>query len=667
MKRSWSLNIFPLSAESISRLAIILVSIISILTLLGWMTGIDILKSINPHFTAMRVVTALCFLLSAAALFCIKNRSAGHWQIKVSRLFSATVSIIGLLTVICYLVELQTGQQWAWAHNTFLNFLHVPTDRMAIITAIFFSVFGFVLILLSIDSRHAANISHALLLPITILTYLVLVGYIFNVKVFYVWLQIAVALNTGIAFSFLCLASFCIRPESWLMKVFTGDEPGAIMARRLLPAFLILPIIIGWLRIQGERRDVFGSDLGVALVAVTYAIGFFWLVWFNARSINRTDQIRRRAQEALSESEVRFRLLFAQAAVGIKRLDVQGRMLEVNDKLCDILGYSRPELLLLSLANVTHPDDLAGEQVQLGRLLAGQINNYSIEKRCLRKDGSVIWVRVTSSLPSVTDPPVTDPSAKWWISVVEDITHRKQAQDALNLTTAELARSNKDLEQFAYIASHDLQEPLRAVAGFMGILKKKYQDKLDGDAREYIDYAVEGAERMQALINGLLAYSRVGTRGGDLKPMSMQTAFYAAINNLHMAIGESKAVITHDELPDITADAVRMTQLLQNLIANAIKFCGKDLPEIHLMARHEDQHWVFGVRDNGIGIETQYFERVFLIFQRLHTRNQYPGTGIGLALCKKIVERHEGRIWIESEPGRGSTFYFTIPDKGDNK
>ena len=446
------------------------------------------------------------------------------------------------------------------------------------------------------------------------------------------------------------------------MKVFTGDQSGAIMARRLLPALLILPLIIGWLRIQGERTDVFGSELGVALVAVTYAICFLGLVWFNARSINRTDQIRRQAQEALHESEVRYRLLFAQAAVGIKRMDVQGRMLEVNDKLCDILGYSRPELLLLSLTNITHSDDLAGEQVQLGRLLAGQINNYSIEKRCLRKDGSVIWVKVTSSLPSVTDL-----SVKWWISVVEDITNRKQAQDALNLTTAELARSNKDLEQFAYIASHDLQEPLRAVAGFMSILKKKYHDKLDYDAREYIDQSVEGAERMQTLINGLLAYSRVGTRGGDLKPMSMQTAFDAAINNLQVAIGESKAVITHDELPDITADAAQMTQLLQNLIANAIKFCGKGLPEIHLIARHEDQHWVFGVRDNGIGIETQYFERIFLIFQRLHTRNQYPGTGIGLALCKKIVERHAGKIWVESALDCGSTFYFTIPDKGDNK
>jgi len=662
MERGWSSNIFPLSAESVGRLAIILVSIISILTLFGWMIGIDILKSINPHFTAMRVVTALCFLLSAAALVCIKNRSAGHWQIKVSRLFSSAVSTIGLLTIICYLVELQTGQEWAWAHNSFLNFLNVPADRMAIITAILFFVFGFVLILLSIGGRHAADISHALLLPITILTYLVLVGYLFNVKVFYEWLQSAVALNTGIAFGFLCIASFCIRPESWLMKVFTGDESGAIMARRLLPALLILPLIIGWLRIQGERTGVFGSDFGVALVAVTYAICFLGLVWFNARSVNRTDQIRRQAQEALRESEVRYRLLFEQAAVGIKRMDVEGRMLEVNDKLCDILGYSRPELLLLSLANITHPDDLAGEQVQLKRLLAGQINNYSIEKRCLRKDGSVIWVKVTSSLPSVTDP-----SAKWWISVVEDITNRKQAQDALNLTTAELERSNKDLEQFAYIASHDLQEPLRAVAGFMGILKKKYQDKLDDDARKYIDYAVEGAERMQALINGLLAYSRVGTRGGDLKPMSMQTAFYAAINNLQVAIGESKAVITHDELPDITGDAAQMTQLQQNLIANAIKFCGKGLPEIHLMARHEDQHWVFGVRDNGIGIETEYFERIFLIFQRLHTRNQYPGTGIGLALCKKIVERHAGRIWVESAPGCGSTFYFTIPDKGDNK
>ena len=512
------------------------------------------------------------------------------------------------------------------------------------------------------EAADAPDLGHALLLPITILAYLVLVGYLFNVKIFYEWLQVAVAVNTGISFCFLCLASFCIRPQSWLMKVFTGEEAGAIMARRLLPALLMLPLIIGWLRLQGERIGIFGSELGVALVAATYAICFFWLVWFNARSINRTDHIRRLAEDALRESEMRFRLLFAQAAVGIKRMDFQGHILEVNDKLCEILGYSRVELLQLTLAHITHPEDLALEQAELGRLLAREISNYSIEKRCVRKEGSVIWVRVTSSLPFAGDQ-----HAEWWISVVEDITTRKQAEDALQQMTVELARSNKDLEQFAYIASHDLQEPLRAVAGFIGILKKQYKDKLDADALDYIDQSIEGAERMKALINDLLTYSRVGTRGEALKSMSMQAALDRAINNLQLAISESKTVITHDALPAIMADASQMTQLLQNLIANAIKFCGKSRPEINITARHDDEHWVFGVRDNGIGIEPQYFERIFLIFQRLHTRNQYPGTGIGLALCKKIVERHAGKIWVESAQGGGSTFYFTIPDKGDSK
>ena len=662
MKRSLHSLFFPLSVESVGWFAIILVFIISILALLGWILGVASLTSVNPDFTAMRVVTALCFLLSAAALACIHGRSAGRWQITVSRLFAAVVSIIGILTIVCYLVELQTGHEWALVHNSFLIFLHVPADRMAIITAILFSLFGFVLLLLSAGSGRAADISHALLLPLTVLTYLVLVGYLFNIKVFYEWLQIAVALNTGIAFSFLCIAAFCIRPESWLMKVFTGKEAGAIMARRLLPALLILPIVIGWVRMEGERTGVFGSELGVALVAVTYAICFFWLVWFNARSVNRTDQSRRLAEEALRESEERFRLLFAQAAVGIKRMDPRGRMLEVNDKLCDILGYSRAELLLLSLANITHPEDLAREQAELVRLLAGEINNYSIEKRCLRKDGNIIWVRVTSSLPSTDDRP-----AEWCISIVENITTRKQAEAALQQIAVELTRSNNDLEQFAYIASHDLQEPLRAVAGFMGILKKKYKVKLDADALDYIDQSIEGAERMQALINDLLAFSRIGTRGETFKPMSMQTAFDAAINNLQVSLEESKSIITHDSLPDIMADASQMTQLLQNLISNAIKFRGIGPPEIHIIAHRDDQHWVFGVRDNGIGIEPQYFERIFLIFQRLHTRNQYPGTGIGLALCKKIVERHAGSIWVESALDCGSTFYFTIPDKGENK
>ncbi len=246
-----------------------------------------------------------------------------------------------------------------------------------------------------------------------------------------------------------------------------------------------------------------------------------------------------------------------------------------------------------------------------------------------------------------------------------DITERKGAEEKLKLTLADLERSNKELEQFAYVASHDLQEPLRMVSSYTQLLARRYQGKLGADADEFIAYAVDGANRMQGLINDLLAYSRVGTRSKGFEPADCAAVLDQALANLKAAIEKSGAVVTHHRLPTVTADSQQLVQLFQNLIGNAIKFHVEQPPRIHVSAEQKGDEWVFAVRDNGIGIEPQYAERIFVIFQRLHAREEYPGTGIGLAICKKIVERRGGRIWVESQPGIGSTFYFTIPIGGN--
>lgn len=238
-----------------------------------------------------------------------------------------------------------------------------------------------------------------------------------------------------------------------------------------------------------------------------------------------------------------------------------------------------------------------------------------------------------------------------------------EARQKLEESVAELGRSNADLQQFAYVASHDLQEPLRMVSSYTQLIARRYKGKLDADADEFIAFAVDGANRMQRLILDLLAYSRVNTAGRQFEPTAMETVLKAALNNLTNAVKESQAIITHDPLPAVMGDDKQLAQLFQNLLSNAVKFGGAQPPRIHISAKQTDGEWLFSVRDHGIGLDPQYADRIFVIFQRLHTREEYPGTGIGLAICKKIVERHGGRMWVESELGKGATFYFTLRDE----
>ncbi len=370
------------------------------------------------------------------------------------------------------------------------------------------------------------------------------------------------------------------------------------------------------------------------------------------------------AQEAVRRASRYARGLLEASLDPLVTISPEGQITDVNLATEEATGASRDRLIGSDFSDYFTEPDKARQGYQ-AVISQGLVRDYPLTIRHVSGRTMDVLYNATVYRNEAGD-------IQGVFAAARDITERKHAEEELakyrehleelvQQRTEELARSNRDLEQFAYVASHDLQEPLRVVTGYLQLIDDRYRDRLDQDAHEFIAFAVEGAARMHSLINDLLAYSRVGSTGKPFGPTECQAVLGQAMANLQTAIRESGAAITHGPLPTVRGDATQLVQLLQNLIGNAIKFRGTQPPAIHVGAERSDGRWVFSVRDNGIGIEPQYADRIFIIFQRLHTRDKYPGTGIGLAICTKIVERHGGRIWVESVPGQGSTFFFTLP------
>ncbi len=381
--------------------------------------------------------------------------------------------------------------------------------------------------------------------------------------------------------------------------------------------------------------------------------------------VSRDDTARRQVQQDLMASEERLRMTIEAAEMGIWFWDLEKNEVSCSEQFRAMFGLP-PEVKLTYEACLarTHPDDQEQIKENVKKTIELGVPFY-MEYRVIWPDSSVRWI--TAKGRAQRNP---EGVAVHMQGIVVDITERKAAQETLRSReglerrAAELKRSNDDLQQFAYIAAHDLQEPLRMVASYTQLLAKRYRGKLDSDADEFIAYAVDGAHRMQLLIRDLLAYCRVGTTGKELHETSSADALEQVILNLQTAIEESGAVVTHDALPTVMADSTQLIQLFQNIVENAIKYRGTELPRVHISAeRNAGNEWIFSIQDNGIGIDSQYFEKIFVMFQRLHSRSEFSGTGIGLTVCKKIAERHGGRVWVESNPGKGSTFYVALPGK----
>lgn len=361
-------------------------------------------------------------------------------------------------------------------------------------------------------------------------------------------------------------------------------------------------------------------------------------------------------KESLSDTSyelVSLKFALDEAAI-VAITDIKGTITYINKKFCEISKYSPEELIGQNHRIINsgfHPKEFFRDMYRTianGRVWKGQIKNRA-------KDGSFYWV-------DTTIVPLTNREGKLskYLAIRFDITAQKRIEEELVKALLDVEQSNSELEQFAYIASHDLQEPLRMIGSYSQLLTRRYEGKLDAKADQYINYITEGVQRMQTLIKDLLHYSRTATSKEDMQPVDLNIVMTEVLTDLKVAIETSHADIKVSPLPSLKANHTQVRQLFQNLIGNAIKFRGDESPVIEVSVQEESEVWQFSIKDNGIGIDPEFSEKIFMLFQRLNDREKYPGTGIGLAVCKKIVERHGGKIWIESEAGKGTTFFFTM-------
>ncbi len=598
----------------------------------------------------MKANTALCFIFLGLAGF-LQSEEA-PWRRRLSVTLSFLVLLISILTLLEIAFSLNLGiDQLLFADQSSSIATSAP-GRMSAPTALSFLLLSSV----TLGSNRLDGAGRQIPILIAMLIALsVFISYpfslVFGASLFS---YTGMAIHTAILVIVLSLILLFDRPATGWLGLLVSGTPVGESTRSLLATTLLAPFLLGWIIFFGESAGWYAPGLARSTYVVTVIFLLAVIVIYNAQRLGE-------AERARSLLEVDFRAVRSQldsfveyspAAVFIK--DVSGSYKLVNRHFEQLVNKPRAQIL-----------DKKAASIFFGPVLEAVLDS---DRRVIEtKDTAVTEISIPFGEEQRTylntKFPLLDSNGEVHSigGIWTDISGQKLLAENLNKKNSELEASNKELEQFAYVASHDLQEPLRMVSSYMQLLETRYRDKLDQDAKEFIDYAVDGANRMQRLIQDLLAFSRVGTRGRAPEPVQSSASLAEALQNLKLRIDEAKAKITHDQLPELMADPNQLVQLFQNLIGNALKFRSEKPPEISITVKPSGFFAEFAVKDNGIGFDPKHADRIFVIFQRLNTREQYEGTGIGLAICKKIVERHGGRIWVETQPAKGTTFHFTMP------
>ena len=778
--------------ESFARAAGVAVSALGAAVLVGWALDLAVLKSLSSGFVSMKPNTAFSFVFAGVALQILATGPSRTHLRLISLACAFVVSLIGLLTLSEYLYgwNLDIDQ---------LVFSEAPGSlgtsapgRMAPTAALCCFLLGTSLIVL--DIRRCYPIAQLLTLLAALVALTAVIGYVYGVESLYgVGSSTRMALHSSLGFLLLSSAILLTRQDHGLLVIVTSDAAGGVMARRLLPAAIVLPLVLGWLAVLGQHAGFHRPEFSVFLVVIWSIVSFSALTWWNSGSLYRLDVERKRAEEELKKGQTQLAEAQRIARVGSWEWNVPANHVTWSDEMYRAFGLAPGEFTATfeGFADLVHPDDrdLFRQTIELSLRTHEE---FGFDHRIVRGDGSVgvlhsqgkvqrndagDVISMTATGQDVTDRTrieqalrqtesrtrsiidsandafiaidpagtITDwnPQAKaifgWsreqavgrslaetiipdrfreahiegihrfvrtgegslldqrleltalhqdghhfpveltvspirlgrsyiFSAFIRDITERKQAEEALAHKTEELTRMNAELEDFTHSVSHDLKEPLRGIEAFAGFIAEDYGDKLDEQGQRYVNVLRESAVRMKDLIDDLLQLSRIGRTRIEYAPVPVRRLVEDVTLELSFALQEKRAELRLDpELPTVTCDAVRMREVFKNLISNAIKYNDKPSPQIKISCRSENGGFTFCVRDNGIGIDPQYHDKVFKIFQRLHHREEYEGTGVGLAICKKVIEAHGGRIWVESTGGEGTAFLFTIPRAGQPK
>lgn len=647
--------LLPVGQTAAPLWAVIIVSSISLLVFVGWLFEVDFLKRIFPGYVFMNPTTAVAFILSSVSLWFL--HSANAKLIRLAQACAGAVALIGLIKLCAIVGFFDIGiDQILFSDQLFDKVTEQP-NRMAPTTALNFLLLGAALLLLNFETKRGRDSfpSQYLAIAVILSSFLAIIGYLYGAKSFYAIASFnPMAIHTAVSFFALAVGLLLSKPERGLVKEILSRDIGGETARRLFPLVIIVPIVLGWLRLKGEHFGLFAGEIGTTMFVVTIILIFSVIVLKDARLMNVTAAKRKQAENEL----LKLGSIVESSGDAIISKTLNGIIISWNSGAERVFGYTAEEIVGQHIFKL-FPLELTGEEAQiLEKITRGErIEHYETVR--VRKDGKHIPVSLTVSPVKNAGGNVIGIS-----KIARDITERKLNEEKIEKFAAELQRSNSELQDFASVASHDLQEPLRKIQSFADELKINIGHSIEAEDLDTLERMIAAAGRMRNLINDLLAFSRITTMAKPFMLVDLNLLLKEVLSDLEVRTRDSGGQIEAGHLPTIDADPLQMRQLLQNLIGNGLKFHRAGVaPIIKISGTNGEAHCHLTIADNGIGFDEKYLDRIFTIFQRLHGRNEYEGTGIGLAICRKIVERHGGELTARSAVGEGATFIITLPVK----